>query len=674
MLNQIKFLQNLYNSTDFKHYVISKSNKYYSELNIESLKVDDWGISFDQLLDKLIKTQKENIKEPKIEPAVINIDEINDIIVLQGIFDEKSETYKNVNGEKKKKIEKDLYKISDRISELHAQKIELNFQELIPSHNEHKLEYLFQSIFSSEKISEKNIELINSIRNTDDSEKYKWYHRSVIVSALTCSLINHKNIDPRKIDLLIDFTNDSEDRVWQKAISYLFLVLNHLGNRWLKYKHLIPKLERLKNNTKIQEAFKEIIQIMQFELHSNSFFDKETFQNPYFKENGFNYFLPFYEGNSSIEKLYEKEDIEDIEKYIKVLYNIPLPDATKYFICNTNLNNGIKKAEKDDEIIKKINLGLQLNKMFEPYLNHINTILNFYKNYPSLEIDLKNEVKIVNVNNFKKHLLDSKQQHEAYGRHFILNKEWEKAISHYKALKDIDKKDENTLWNLSICYERCKINEDDRLKLAFEIEKLNPKNHKNLDLIGFLYYNKDNFKESLKYLNRAILLYDKNPEYFIDRGRARLDCDDYIGSENDFLRAVELNTDDNDVYYYLGQAKEKQGNYDGAMIEYFILISKDKKNVSALNGIANILRIKGKIKKAHKTIDKAINISPKEGVFYGTKAAVYASDNDNENFYKFFNKALSMNAKATTLHKDVKTKYFREERFKEILIKHEQTL
>jgi tetratricopeptide (TPR) repeat protein len=674
VVNQIKLIQKLYNTSDFKHFVISKSNKYYDELNIESLKIDNWEKSFDEFLNKLIDIKKDKTKEPKTESEVINIDKIKDIIVLQSIFNEKSEIFKNVDGEKKSKITKELYRISDRISELHTKKIEFDFQELIPNHNEQKLEYLFESIFSSEKISHKNIELINSIRNTDNSEKYKWYHRSVIVSALTCSLINHKDIDPRKIDLLIDFTNDSEEKVWQKAISYLFLVLNHLGNRWLKYKHLIPKLERLKNNTKIQEALKEIIQIMQFGIHSNSFFHKEIFKNPYFNENGFNYFLPFYEGNSSVEKLYEKENIEDIEDYINNLYNIPLPAATKYFICNTNSDEKKKKEFKNKEVIELINMGLYLNKIFEPYLNHINTILNFYKNYPSLEIDLKNEVKIVSVNNFKKHLLDSKQQHEAYGRHFIVNQQWEKAIKHYQSLIELDSKNEAALVNLSICYERSKRNSEKQLEVAFKIEALNPKNHKNLNLIGCLHYYDDNYKESLKYLNRAILLYDKNPEYFMDRAKCKCFKDDYKGAEEDLNMAINLKTDDIDVYYYLGLVKDNQENYDEAMIQYRKMIAKDKNNTNALNGIANILRKTGDISEAHRIIDKAIKKEPKEGAFYGTKAAVYASANDEDNFYFYFDKALSLEAKASSLHADVKLKYSLDIRFKEILQKHEQTL
>jgi tetratricopeptide (TPR) repeat protein len=149
---------------------------------------------------------------------------------------------------------------------------------------------------------------------------------------------------------------------------------------------------------------------------------------------------------------------------------------------------------------------------------------------------------------------------------------------------------------------------------------------------------------------------------------------DYTGAEVDLNKAILLKSDDIDVYYFLGLTKDYQGYYDEAILNYDIMISKDKNNLDALNGIANVLRKTDDINEAHRIIDIAIDKKPKVGAFYGTKSAIYSSENDTENFYKYFEKALSFNAKASNLHEDIKAKYFGEERFKEVLQKYEQTL
>jgi hypothetical protein len=78
---------------------------------------------------------------------------------------------------------------------------------------------LFDTIYTSEILDTITINEILKIR-TNDNNNFKWYDRSLIVSALTLSLINFK-FDNKKANLLLDFVTDFEPKVWERALTGL---------------------------------------------------------------------------------------------------------------------------------------------------------------------------------------------------------------------------------------------------------------------------------------------------------------------------------------------------------------------------------------------------------------------------------------------------------------------
>jgi tetratricopeptide (TPR) repeat protein/NAD-dependent SIR2 family protein deacetylase len=675
VLNQIKFLQNLYSSADFKHYVISTSNKFYNELNIESLKVDDWGKSFDNLLDEFIDVKSNNIQKTSISKndIEVNLDSLEDLSLAKKIFKSKFDEYKKAPELEQKDIFKEICQIRNKISELESIERDLDFNLLIPKHKEVELENLFNDLINSEKLSKTNIQLIDEIRDLN-SDKYLWYHRSVIVSALACSVLNFKKLDPKKIDFLIDFTNDSETKVWEKSITYLFIVLNHLGNKWIRYDGLRKKLERLKNHKEIQSSLRNIIVIIQFEMSNLSFIDEKIFENDYFKDNVFNYFLPFYKGNASIDLLYEKQNIDDVEGFIEFLFHIPIPDAAKYLLCNSSVNQDTEDQQNSKKEFREQFLQtLDFHKRFEPFLNHINTFLNFYKNFPTSKEVLPKKITITNSNNLKKHLLNDIENYSFLAREHLMKKEWSQAITNYERVLNFDENEKDTMVNLATCYDNTKKSTDEKLIFRKKIEKTLPKNDGNLYKISIYYNILKKYNLSFDYINKAIKLNKNNAKYFLRRGRILYNQEKFLDSIEDYKKALKIGVDDKSILYsdiadsYFGMGSNKE-----AIKKFKKAIKINFKNISALNGLANCYRKDKKFAKAFTFIEKALKLEKKDGALIGTKAAIYSEQGNNEKFYYFFEKALQNNATANMLFGDVKIRYQNEVKFKDILRRYNQ--
>ncbi|WP_055436464.1 SIR2 family protein [Lacinutrix algicola] len=681
VVKQMEYIYSLYNGYNKEHYVIQKKQEDFSKYNVKSLPIENWDDSFDRLLDELISFKTKNISEKisiKVKDDKVDISKSEDLVFLQRLFDDKLIEYKKETDFNKKKISKEVAKIRNRILELQTLKLDLDFNLNIPIHKDEKLEHLFDLIYNSENLSSQVVADIQKVRE-QHSQNHQWYHRSVIVSALACSLINHKKLDPKKIDLLIDFTNDSEDKVWQKAITYLFFILNHLGNKWLRYsKSLTQKLERLKESNDIQEALKKIIGLMQFELQNASFLDKKIFENEYFKDTPFNYFLPFYKGNSSVDKLYENDNIEDIKDFVPFLFDLPMPDAAKYLMCNKK-DLIIKKVKenvgiKGDEDIIGWSKKMRLYKVFEPYLSYVNEFLNFYENFPNIDSNFKQKVSLVSVKNLKNLLLNTVEHHRAMARQFSLQDEMGNAISHYEQLLKIEEEDISAMMNLATCYFNSNKDTDDSLKLRLRIKKVDPKNHKNLNEIGNLYEQKEDYKNALKHHNEAIELNQNKAEYYSDRASVKRVSEKYAEAIKDYNLAINLDNKESVYYNNRGVTKSKLDDFDGAIEDYNISLKIDDKSAVTYSNLANVYRRIDKLELSHEFIEKALKLDNKDGVIYGTKAAIYSTQGDNKQFYIFLEKAMTMDAKASWLDKDVKDSRKDEKDFKDLLLKYNQTL
>ena len=123
-----------------------------------------------------------------------------------------------------------------------------------PEYND-RIGLLFRVIWHADKLKDTEIHLLTEISKPGT---LSWYDKSVVVSALTLSLIRH--FDSNKINQLFDFYESGEDQVWQRALVGLVLGLTYFDKRIIYFPEIMQRL-RAMQGMKNAERFLEIIMI-----------------------------------------------------------------------------------------------------------------------------------------------------------------------------------------------------------------------------------------------------------------------------------------------------------------------------------------------------------------------------------------------------------------------------
>ena len=147
---------------------------------------------------------------------------------------------------------------------------------------------IFNRIISGEPLLKLEI---NEIKGLCNNLVYKWHERSIVVSALTISLVNKFN--PTKIHLLIDFLSTFEEKVWQRAVVGLVIGLHRYDKRLSAFPDIEIRIKEFQKNSKIKKAILNIIDALERVPHP-SVFTKKQLLSLDFLEKPYNWFLPFY--------------------------------------------------------------------------------------------------------------------------------------------------------------------------------------------------------------------------------------------------------------------------------------------------------------------------------------------------------------------------------------------
>lgn len=501
-----------------EHFVFTTKNEDFTKYDVTTIPIDNWDKGLFEYLTELEKIKSTSRIGAKL--VVVNGDSNeeelanNDLSSIVRLVELKTKELSNNPGDKE--LHKEVNDLRGKINKLMFGEIDY-LQEVDKPFRNADLQALFDVIYSSEKLDKITLERIRNVRTK--TELYKWYDRSVIVSAITCSLIHHNKADEQKITLLIDFINDNEDKVWQKAITSLFVTLNHLGNKWLRFPSIIGKIKSLNQNLKVQNACSAIIQLFAVGLNNVSMVREDLFNNPYFKENAFNYFLPYHqEENPAFDLVYDTYKGADIEDIIIALNSIPIPDQLKYLFCS-KIKEDEDEKNKNKKISNRLKEILNLNHIFHPYSIHVQEIISFYRYFPVYKHKekLKSQLKLTETP-LKDYLLNAKQKYSALGSHFMQEKNWSQAIINYKEAIKLDSNEVSDFLNLANCYHNH--NEKDKeFILRSEIEEKNANNESNLRGLFNLYYNeKNDYDKCLDIADKLITIDSKNAKYYYYKG------------------------------------------------------------------------------------------------------------------------------------------------------------
>ena len=113
---------------------------------------------------------------------------------------------------------------------------------------------IFRIIWLTDKFRENEINMVKQIIQTSS---LPWPDKSILVSALTISLIRH--FDLQKVNLLFDFLEIREHQVWQRAFSGLILALLIHDRRLIFYPEIGQRLELIREQKNFNKSVEAII-------------------------------------------------------------------------------------------------------------------------------------------------------------------------------------------------------------------------------------------------------------------------------------------------------------------------------------------------------------------------------------------------------------------------------
>ncbi|MCB2195577.1 MAG: tetratricopeptide repeat protein [Bacteroidetes bacterium] len=116
------------------------------------------------------------------------------------------------------------------------------------------LKELFNILWLTDTYHETELKTIESICYSD---KIPWHDKSLIVSALTLSLV--RIFDPQKFTALLNFYYQKENQVWQRALTGIVLTLYKYDKRLKLYPELEKQIRKLSKVDDIDKQFETVL-------------------------------------------------------------------------------------------------------------------------------------------------------------------------------------------------------------------------------------------------------------------------------------------------------------------------------------------------------------------------------------------------------------------------------
>ena len=251
---------------------------------------------------------------------------------------------------------------------------------------------MFSRIFFAHTLEQEEINQLLSIPTNDS---YSWHEKSIIVSALSLSLI--KEFNKEKVQLLINFITPFEEKVWQRALTGLAIGLHNKAHI-LK---LFPKLETQLNKLQEISEISKGLQTIAIELNNEHYNGCFRVWHEIIGEDSFrvlrtvdSWFIPYYKNNPVINDVKARfPDIKDIHLLPDlILSDRHLSNSQKYVLA---LNLEHYDKIKVNRILNRLKRMSKCTRehIFDPY---IADFYWFYKSFPTLELDdiFKNKIEL----------------------------------------------------------------------------------------------------------------------------------------------------------------------------------------------------------------------------------------------------------------------------------------
>ncbi|MGV3460112.1 MAG: tetratricopeptide repeat protein [Flavobacterium sp.] len=537
---------------------------------------------------------------------------------------------------------------------------------------------LFERILTSEKLGTSLINEITDIRK--DFQNYNFYDRSVVISSLTLSVLSWNVFDYKKIDLLIDFLTDFEDReVWNKALTGIIISTIIHQNRLQRFPQLVKRLETLQQLEKVQIGIYLIDTILRNQLFESVMFPHELEKDDFLNETPYNWFYPFYKDNEIISDAIEHtaQDI-DIEEFLEHIYNLPLIGAYKYAICKGLKENKIKVIRKGDKDFDESNWDkLGIAYYFYPYFNLVSELYLYYKYFPKDRVQSLFSSKITLADTKLKNIILSKTQALKLAAELHYEKgEYGSCIQKNKDLLNIEPNQLSALIQIALCYIKKK-EYADALTYLLQIEKITPEDVSNLYDIGFCLSNLKQYKKSNEYLLKANSIHANNELILTLIGQNYKDLHQYNDCITFTLEVLKIDENSEAALYNLSIAYSKTEQFQKALdctmklhrmypkdTEYLIALAEDYADLENFDeaiklaekafltdseepnivfGYARILFVTLSFEKSKLTLNKVLGLKNSKdyyGITYGNLGHIFLFEKNLEMANNYYEKCV----------------------------------
>ena len=533
--------------------------------------------------------------------------------------------------------------------------------------HDHLPTILFYNIISGKSLSrEEQKDIAFLVRDIETP----WYHKCLVVSALTVSLI--AKFDEIRLNHLIDFLNEEEEKVWQRALTGIVFGLfqkeelvkaNHknlydkllkiksnntfqLGIKYLtyslnrmKFKEYQEKLEEYRRqlttvdielpqknipyfaNDFIKEVAKEDSSFALY-LIFDEFKKSDKFKEPHF------WFLPFYKDNPAVKELLSlKEQLVSADKMETLLLNsITIHDSQKYSLCYYYDKLSDKQIIRLEEIFSNEITALdKLSSTDEReaesikhsiFSSILNDLYQFQLFFPKEElgsiIDFQMEMQRLPVNE----LICSKQTVLEFEseKYYLLGKSIEDtdpegAILNFKTAAELNPGNYEPYFKLGNIFFKTKDYEQP-LENYEKANNVNPSNEAAICNCGVVLERLDRFEEAISCYNKAIAI---NPEFgnaYKCLGIAYYNKQMWKEAIKAYRSAIKLPPVTYAMYSMLGDAYFKNGMIKKAEEQYKMAIKLNPMADTAYASLGEVYMSNGKLKKAVKQYEVAVGINP----------------------------------------------------------------
>ncbi len=135
----------------------------------------------------------------------------------------------------------------------------------------------------------------------------------------------------------------------------------------------------------------------------------------------------------------------------------------------------------------------------------------------------------------------------------------------------------------------------------------------------------------------------KSAEFYNERGRDKLDAEDYQGAISDFTKAIEINPKNGDFFCNRGLAKENLEDYQGAISDFTKAIKINPKDSDAYHIRGSIKISLEDYQGALSDFTEAIKLNPKNGDAYFERGVVKENLKDYQGAISDLTKAIKIN-------------------------------